>query len=404
MAGKGAVGAVEDSRPDPRHRRWHYAYTILALGVVLNFAAVGLGRYALGALLPAMMAALALGPAQAGLLAACSLFTYMLFSPAGGAMASRCGPRRVILAGALAVAAGLALTGASWSWASALAAQALVGAGAGAANVSTYALAARWFDARRRGLSSGAIMVGSSLGLVATGLVVPFLAAVYGPVGWRVTWWSLGAAALAAAALAAVLAVDDPAARRLRPLGTAASGAAGGRAPTGASGLAAAAPAGGHRRTVASVWRLPAVWWLGVIYALWGLSYAGVLTFLVSFLLVERGFDAVAAGRAWALVGLLSAPSGVLGGVLSDTVGRPVALAGLLAVQAVMLTAMVAAPAAAILVAALAVYSVVLWSPPAVILAAGSELVEADRAGAAIGAVTLIFSVGQMLGPGLTGF
>ena len=91
-------------------RSWrsvHYAWVIVLGGTLTTFAALGLGRFALGMLLPAMSAYLCLGYARMGWVGTANFLGYLIAVLASGILAVSIGPRRMV-AGALLLA-GLSL-------------------------------------------------------------------------------------------------------------------------------------------------------------------------------------------------------------------------------------------------------------------------------------------------------
>jgi MFS family permease len=78
---------------------FHYAWVIVAGGTLTTFAALGLGRFALGMLLPAMSADLHLGYARMGWVGTANFVGYLIAVLASGMVAARVGragwsPRR----------------------------------------------------------------------------------------------------------------------------------------------------------------------------------------------------------------------------------------------------------------------------------------------------------------------
>ncbi len=71
------------------------------------FGALGLSRFAYTSILPPMQEALSLSNTQAGGLATANLVGYVILGVFTGALAARIGPRRVIFAGCLLMAAGM---------------------------------------------------------------------------------------------------------------------------------------------------------------------------------------------------------------------------------------------------------------------------------------------------------
>jgi len=142
---------------------------------------------------------------------------------------------------------------------------------------------------------------------------------------------------------------------------------------------------------------------LGIVYALFGATYVIYATFIVTTLVDERGFSEATAGQFWAWVGVLSLVSGPLFGTLSDRLGRR---AGLIMVFALQMCAyaVVAAPLPdAFLYLSIALFGVSAWSIPSIMAAAVGDYLGPERAATSFATVTLIFSVGQLIGPAAAG-
>ena len=77
----------------------HYGWIILGAGVGVMFACLGLGRFALGMLLPAMGEALQLDYGQMGLISTANFVGYMVSVIFAGRISNKFGPRLVISSG-----------------------------------------------------------------------------------------------------------------------------------------------------------------------------------------------------------------------------------------------------------------------------------------------------------------
>ena len=162
-------------------------------GTLTTFAALGLGRFALGMLLPAMSADLGLGYARMGWIGTANFVGYLISVLASGIVAARIGPRRMV-AGALLLA-GVSLVGVSraGSLGALLVLYFLTGVGSGAANVPMMSLVAAWFGSRSRGRAAGLIVSGSGFAILLSGWLVPLLNRQHGAGGWRASWLVLAA-------------------------------------------------------------------------------------------------------------------------------------------------------------------------------------------------------------------
>lgn len=373
----GLPGSSRYRRPmPPPARAWpHYRWVIVATGTLSIFACLGLGRFALGMLLPSMSAGLGLSYAAQGAVGTANFLGYLAAVLAAGPIAARAGPRPLIVAALALVAGTMLLVSRAENLAALVVLYALTGFGSGATNVPMMGLIARWFDAGTRGRAAGFASIGSGFAIVASGWLIPAVNRAHGAEGWRTNWLVLGLA-VAAIALAAALLLRDP----------------------------PAAPAAGPARS-APLPRSPrAVWVLGLAYAAFGYTYAIYVTFIVTSLVRERGFAEATAGRFWSAVGLLSLLSGPVFGALSDRRGRRFGLTLVFALQ--MLAYLLAAGSGLprpFLYLSIGLFGVAAWSVPTIMIAAVADHVGPERALPAFGFITFFFGLGQVAGPAVAG-
>jgi predicted MFS family arabinose efflux permease len=224
-----------------------------------------------------------------------------------------------------------------------------------------------------------------------TGQLVPFIISVKGPdQGWRACWHVFGAMALAIAILAMILLRNRPSEMGLRPVGEDSP------APEGASNTTS--PLGWSL-----VWRSPALWRLAAVYFCFGLSYTIYYTFLARYLVKECGFTQAGAGTVWFQVGVGSVVSGLIWGMVSDRWGRRVALLAVFLIQAVSFSTFGLFQSAPAIYGSAFLFSITAWSIPAIVAAVCGDCFGARAAPAALGLVTVVFGIGQAIGPLLAG-
>jgi sugar phosphate permease len=299
----------------------------------------------------------------------------------------------VLVTGVTMVATGLA----SGFW-GAMAWRVLTGVGSGGSNVPVMALLSSWFAPRRRGLASGIAVSGSSLALIAIGLLVPRVLNAYGEEGWRISWYVLGAGTLALAGVGMILLRERPEEKGLRSIGARdATQAVPSDPPDTAPPQARVAP--DWRR----IYRSGSLWHLALVYVAFGFSYVIYATFFAKYLQAEAGYTKEAAGSLWTVVGWISILCGLIWGAVSDAIGRQYGLALVYGLQAVAfaLFALWRAPAGYALSAVF--FGLTAWSIPGIVAAACGDCVGARLAPAAFGFVTLFFGLGQALGPSIAG-
>ncbi len=365
-----------------------YRWLVLAAGTMAVFSALGLARFGYSVVLPAMQSGLGLDNAQAGALASANLAGYLVMALLGGALAAHCGARSVIVAGLLVASIGMLLTSMVDGLAGAAVWRAVTGIGSGAANVAVMGMWAAWFPANRRGLAAGIAVTGSSLSFITIGPLVPWLLARGGADGWRHCWQLFGGASLAIALLCLLIIRSGPPGTTIdlsSPYG-------------GADPRTAERQGSWH-----DVFRSGAAWHLGLVYVAFGFSYIIFMTFFVKHLMVAGGYSKVAAGSLFMTMGWANLACSFLWGWLSDRIGRKWAMMLIYLVHAGAFTLFgLATTPTAFLLAAL-LYGSSAFSIPAIMAAACGDLFGQRLAPAALGFVTLLFGIGQALGPSVAG-
>ena len=387
----------------------HYGWIIVAVGVAVVIAALGLGRFGYTVILPGMKVGLSLDAVKAADLATGNMIGYLSFSVISGVLAARFGARVVISFFLLVTGASMLLSGLAGSYPLALAARALTGIGSAGANIPVMALVAVWFAPKRRGLATGITVSGASLGLVISGLLVPAILRRFGPEGWRQAWFLFAAFALVMALLAFILLCNSPADKGSVPLGSAVRGTGKGvaeetdaRRSVRYSGTEAIGRAGAQLNWSA-LYRSRQIWHLAGIYILFGFSYVIYATFFVDYLISEAGFQIRRAGSLWSAIGMLSVASGFIWGSVSDRLGRKYALAIVFLIQGssyALFGLWLGVPGSYL---SALLFAVTAWSVPAIMAASAGDLLGRKMAAAAFGFLSLLLSVGQVLGPFVAG-
>ena len=356
------------------------------------FSCLGLGRFALGMLLPSMSEALGLDYAQMGLIGTANFMGYMGSVFFAGRIANRFGARATIASGLLIVGLSMcSIRAASGLW-SALLPYVLTGVGSGLANIPMMALAAGWFAKKWRGRAAGCMLIGNGLGIVFSGLVIPLLNRQIGMYGWRTGWLVLGLIATVCGVIAALLLRNDPRRMGLLPMGADDQAVPDPQTENAAEKVVRKAP---ERMKLVKI---------GLVYALFGASYAVYATFIVTALVDERGLGEQAAGLFWSYVGFWSLGSGPLSGFISDRFGRFPALAIVFGqFTAAYLCALSGLPDV-FLYLSVSLFGLSIWGIPTIMIAAVGDMVGPARAASVFGFITIFFGGGQVLGPALAGY
>ena len=375
--------------PDRQERTFHYAWVIAVTGTVVIMACLGLGRFALGMLLPSMASSLKLSYAQIGYISTGNFIGYLAAVLLCAPIARKIGSRQLIIFALAVIAGSMALISQAQNFHAVLLLYFFTGLGSGAANVPMMGLITAWFDRSIRGRAAGFVVIGSGFAIIISGKLIPAINSMQGPEGWRTNWMILSAAVAAIAVNAYLVLRNHPGEKGLRPLGS--------EGRTIVPVQRDAAPAGD------SIYRNKALYLLGSIYFLFGYTYVIYATFIVTTLVKERGFSETIAGNFWSWIGFLSLFSGPVFGTPSDRIGRKAGLMIVFALQTLAYLLVAANLPPLFLYLSIFCYGIVAWSIPSIMVAAVSEYVGPEKALAAFGFITFIFGLGQITGPSIAG-
>ncbi len=368
--------------------RFHYAWVIVLLGHLNVLSALGLARFGYTMILPSMKEGLRLTYAETGWLATGNFIGYLLCSFLAGLLATHWPLRRLLPIALLCLMSGLAATAVASGFLLALAARTFTGLASGAVNVPAMVFPTLWFAPHRRGMAAGIQTGGSGLGLILSGLFIPAIIRQVGSEGWRYSWLFL-------AGLVAVVWILTVGLLRNRPEDV-------GMRPYGASLASPPLPAAPPR------WREVFVnshlWAIGAIYACFGFSYVIYATFFAAYLTKQGALSPAAAGQLWGLVGVLSLGSGLLWGSLADRIGKKFGLAIVFGLHATSFAIFGMAHATPAFVTSAVLFGLSAWSIPAIMAAAVGDYTRTSLVPAALGFITVIFGVGQAIGPPMAGW
>jgi len=366
----------------PIHYGWHIVWT----GTFCIFASLGLARFSLGMILPAMGQGLALSYSEMGLIGTANFTGYLFAVLFCGALVDRLGYRRLITLALFLIGTTLILIGQSSSFAAILLLYGLTGMGSGAANVPMVSLISHWFDKSQRGRATGFVVIGSGFAILLSGKLIPLLNRLGGAEGWRLSWLVLGAVILAIALLCLAILRNNPAEKGLLPYGEQGEGQE-------KRGDQFAEP----EITARDIGHL------GGLYFLFGYTYVIYATFIVTTLIKEHGFSEAAAGNFWSLVGLLSLLSGPVFGTLSDKIGRQKTLALVFIIQTISYLLAALTLPRPFLFLSIGCFGIVAWSIPSIMAALVGDYAGPRKAARIFGIVTFIFALGQIAGPAVAG-
>lgn len=353
----------------------HEASSLRGLPVVLALAlaplvALGFSRFSYALLLPAMQKDLGWTLAQSGALNTANGLGYLLGALAAAPVARRFGVGKVFGTSMLVSALALLFSGVFQSWNIMLCVRFVGGVGTASAFVLGTALATRAMP-QNPAAALAVYFAGSGMGMVLAGGALPHWLEA-SATGWQTAWILMGGASL----LAAVVCVS--AARKLTVVRLPGEGA---RAGGGLGVL------------------MPSL----VANALYGAGYVGYTTFVIA-LLRDQGYGAVSASLFFSGLGLASVLAIPLWGrsLARLKTGHGFAVV-CLCVAFGTVPVLLSSSLGSVALSGLVFGASFMAGPAAVSLVAQRLLTESELAGA-LGALTAAFSLGQSVGPLLTGW
>lgn len=356
--------------PDPPSPPAHPARLILILSLTPTVG-LGIGRFAYSLVLPDMRDALGWSYSAAGFMNTVNAAGYLAGALMASRLVKRFGLSATVRGGTLACVVAVALCALSGNFVILSFARLLAGLGAAAGFVAGGALAAKIAQSRpaRANFLLSLFYAGPGLGIVASGLIAPFVLQVFGPGSWWIVWWAMTLLAIAMTIPLLLAPIDINA------------------------GIADAAPAIFAIRPVL-------IYLAG--YFLFGAGYIAYMTFMIAY--VRDGGGAAAAQSAfWCLIGLSAfVTPWVWGRVLAFDRGG-ISTAIILGVNALGAALPLFGHSTALLAVSALVFGVAFFA----VVASTTAFVRFNYPPSAwpkgIAAMTIAFGIGQTLGPTAVG-
>ena len=283
----------------------HYGWIIVGVGVLVKMAGLGFGRFAYPMLLPSMRESLRFNYFEMGLLSGGILMGYLLFSLIGGILATRFGSKKIVITSLLCGTISMFFISRSSQFIHLLFFTFAMGGAGGGAHISMTTLPMAWFERERLGGALGIVTGGTGLGIIITGLLLPYLLSTMGGEAWRECWILMALLTLLVGLISSILLREKP---------------------SHADSLSLQVDqrtALGPDRVKGGGLTLPAIF---LIYFIFGIAYNIYVTYFVAFLVEEIRLAEEAAGIIWSIFGWMCVVSGWMWGFLSDRMGRREAL------------------------------------------------------------------------------
>ncbi|MED0970430.1 MFS transporter [Bacillus paramycoides] len=356
-----------------KEQKERYFWIFVLTGMFLIITTTGFARMAYGIILPFMQEGLHLTTAQAGMLGTILFLGYLLTVGTSGILTIRFGAKSVLLIGSWLVVIsliGLAFVSSVW-----IAAILMLCAGAGSALVYTplMSITVGWFPAKR-GTVMGLLLSGAGIGMLFSGIIVPYLVHAFPDYSWRSAWFLFGVITCIVVFVALIVlknpeVTEDVEKKNNKPF----------------------------------LWKTKELYIIAWMYFIVGVVYLIPNLYQTSFM-IDSGISASISGAVYAIAGMCSIVGAPVWGVISDRIGikKTLCIALLLAVVGDLIPIIFGNITGFIV-------SAVIWGSSLggillLIQVAASKQVSPKYVSMAISFISIFYAVGQMIGPGLAGW
>jgi len=338
-------------------------------------------RFSYGALLPEMLPALDITKTQAGVIFSAYFIAYTLISPVLGVMADRFNQRILLAVFVAIMGAGTFLMQFATSVIQASVFFTIAGIGCAACWAPVMALALRWINDKKRGLTLAMIDAGSSLGLIAAGSLVPLAVAES---SWKVGWMWLGIMGLGMGVINFIL-IRDP------------------FLPINKNSVSPQSKAENPPLSYQQIIRDRRFWITGIAYLLTGFAVIIPFTFLSTFAVQELDYSYTSAAFLISFIGFGGMAGKLTLGPFSDKFGRIKVLVLCAFLIAAGSLAMVF-PQRWLLTVACFVFGIGYGACWALYAACASDFFSKSVTGGVIGLWTFLMGLGSITAPILSGW
>ncbi|WP_002147418.1 MFS transporter [Bacillus cereus] len=356
-----------------KERNESHFWLFVLTGMFLIITTTGFARMAYGIILPFMQEGLRLSTAQSGMLGTILFLGYLLTVGTSGILTIRFGAKSVLLIGSWLVVIsliGLAFVSSFW-----VASICMLCAGAGSALVYTplMSITVGWFP-DKRGTVMGLLLSGAGIGMLFSGIIVPYVVLTFPEYSWRSSWFLFGVITCIVVFVTSIV-LKNPEVTEDE----------------------------GKRNNKSFLWKTKELYIIAWMYFIVGLVYLIPNIYQTSFM-IDSGISASISGTVYAIAGMFSIVGAPVWGLISDRIGikRALSIALLLAVIGDMIPIIFGNITGFII-------SAIIWGSSLggillLIQVAATKQVSPKYVSMAISFISVFYAVGQMIGPGLAGW
>ncbi|MEB9861882.1 MFS transporter [Bacillus cereus] len=356
-----------------KERNESHFWIFVLIGIFLIITTTGFARMAYGIILPFMQEGLHLSTAQSGMLGTILFLGYLLTVGTSGIFTIRFGAKSVLLIGSWFVVIslmGLAFVSSFW-----IVAFCMLCAGAGSALVYTplMSITVGWFP-DKRGTVMGLLLSGAGIGMLFSGIIVPYVVRTFPEYSWRGAWFLFGVITCIIVFAASVVLKNPEVTEDEQKMSN-----------------------------KSFLWKTKELYIIAWMYFIVGVVYLIPNLYQTSFM-IDSGISASISGTVYAIAGIFSIVGASVWGFISDRIGIKKSLCSAL------LLAIIGDMAPIIFGNIIGfIVSAIIWGSSLggillLIQVAASKQVSPKYVSMAISFISVFYAVGQMIGPGIAGW
>ncbi|MFY0218537.1 MFS transporter [Bacillus cereus] len=356
-----------------KERNESHFWIFVLIGIFLIITTTGFARMAYGIILPFMQEGLHLSTAQSGMLGTILFLGYLLTVGTSGIFTIRFGAKSVLLIGSWFVVIslmGLAFVSSFW-----IVAFCMLCAGAGSALVYTplMSITVGWFP-DKRGTVMGLLLSGAGIGMLFSGIIVPYVVRTFPEYSWRGAWFLFGVITCIIVFAASVVLKNPEVTEDEQKMSN-----------------------------KSFLWKTKELYIIAWMYFIVGVVYLIPNLYQTSFM-IDSGISASISGTVYAIAGIFSIVGASVWGFISDRIGIKKSLCSALLLAII-------GDMAPIIFGNITgfIVSAIIWGSSLggillLIQVAASKQVSPKYVSMAISFISVFYAVGQMIGPGLAGW
>lgn len=348
-----------------------YTFTIFT-GILVLFACLGLGRFVFGMLLPDMKIDLGMSITQAGFLGTSNFIGYLCGLIFAGTFYTKFGASKLIIRSLLTQGVAMLLMSISTNYLQVAFLYFFSGFFGALTTISIMSYITQIVPKNIRGKAAGILYAGGGFAIVLSGYTVPFLETFYGVESWRFTW---GIFSIMTILIALIVKFG------LKK-----------RVPT-------QTVIHTQKHSYFTIIKDKKFIQIGSLYFCFGITYVIYITFFVLASVDKWHISTDLSASFWILLGFLSMLSGPIFGILSDKIGRYKTVSIVFFVQTISNVIMALnLPASSLWISA-SLFGISVWAIPSIMAVLTAETFGIEKTASAFSKITLIFALGQIIGP-----